>query len=302
MAGRLALLRRRLGISPLPLLRPNRFADATTGTKELPMSLQTIAPMPAREGEKAHQITRLRHETRRRRLTVARIERLTANMLRLHFTSDDLGDFTSASFDDHIKVFMGSGDGQPDGRPAMRDFTPRRFDTEAGTIVIDYAVHDAGPAVEWALAAKVGDVLEVGGPRGSAVIPDDFDWYVMIGDESALPAIGRRLEELRAGVPVTTFVLVSDAADAQAIETKADWTPNWIVRAAHEDDSSALRKALSGHRLPAGDGFVWIAAEAGVARDARGLIVDELGHPREWTKAAGYWQRGVADAHTRIGD
>lgn len=249
-----------------------------------------------------HQITRVRHEARRRALTVARIERLTPNMLRLHFTSDDLADFTSASFDDHIKLFFGSGDGQPDGRPPMRDFTPRRFDTGAGTIAIDYAVHDAGPAVEWAIAARVGDTLEVGGPRGSAVIPDDFDWYVMIGDESALPAIGRRLEELRAGVPVTTFVLVADAADAQAIDTAADWTPNWIVRAPGDDDAAALRKALAGYALPAGEGFIWIAAEAGVARNARALVVDERGHPREWTKAAGYWQRGVADAHTRIGD
>ena len=266
-------------------------------------SISTSATPPDLAGTTSrHQITRLRHETRRRRLTVAQIERLTPNMLRLHFDSDDLGDFTSASFDDHIKLMVGAGDGKPDGRPEMRDFTPRRFDTAAGTIAIDYAVHQAGPAVEWALAAKVGDTLEVGGPRGSAVIPDDFDWYVMIGDESALPAIGRRLEELREGVPVTTFVLVADAADAQAIETKADWTPHWIVRAAGADDSAALRQALAGHTLPPGEGFVWIAAEAGVAREARSLIVDELGHPREWTKAAGYWQRGVADAHTKIVD
>ncbi|WP_254606276.1 siderophore-interacting protein [Sphingomonas bacterium] len=133
-------------------------------------------------------------------------------------------------------------------------------------------------------------------------MPDDFDWYLLIGDSTALPAIGRRLEELRAGVPVKTVVLVADAADAQAIETGAEWTPHWIVRVEGQDEAVALRQALAGQPLPAGDGFVWIAAEAGVARAVRGLIVDELGHPREWTKAAGYWRRGVAAAHTRIED
>jgi NADPH-dependent ferric siderophore reductase len=64
---------------------------------------------------------------------------------------------------------------------------------------IDFAIHDAGPATDWALRARIGDALEIGGPRGSAVIPMEFDWYLLIGDETGLPAIGRRLEELPAG-------------------------------------------------------------------------------------------------------
>src|SRR6185436_499825 len=100
-------------------------------------------------------------------------------------------------------------------KPPARDFTPRRFDVASGTFVIDFALHDAGPATNWAVAAKVGDTLEIGGPRGSAVIPDDFDWYILIGDETALPAIGRRVEELRQDVPVTTIVAVASLEETQ---------------------------------------------------------------------------------------
>jgi NADPH-dependent ferric siderophore reductase len=251
-----------------------------------------------------HQIVRVRREPQRRTLTVARIEAVTPRMLRLHFNSDDMAGFESLSFDDHIKVFLtvgGKAGPAPGGgeRPPMRDFTPRRFDAAAGTITLDFAMHDAGPAIDWAKAATIGDTLTIGGPRGSAIVPDDFEWYWLIGDETALPAIGRRIEELRASVPVTSVVMVADAGEAQTFETAADWTGHWPLRVAGEDDAAALIAMLPA--LPPGDGFVWIAAEADVARAVRAYVIDQ-GHPRGWTKAAGYWQRGAADAHVRIED
>ena len=70
-----------------------------------------------------HTTTRIRHELRRRMLTVSSTELLTPRMRRFGFTSPDLHDFVSASHDDHIKLFFpGAGDGR---ETCMRDFTPR---------------------------------------------------------------------------------------------------------------------------------------------------------------------------------
>lgn len=240
-----------------------------------------------------HAITRLRHEVRRRVVTLAAKEQLTPHMLRLHFASPELRDFVSAAPDDHVKLFFGE---------EMRDYTPRRFDPAAGTVVIDFAVHEAGPATRWALDAQPGDTLQIGGPRGSAVVPNDFDWYLLIGDETALPAIGRRIEELRPGVPVTSFVLVPEMADAQHFPTAASWSGHWVTRGASTDDAALLLAAMEGFALPGGEGFVWIAAEAQAARAVRRHVLEVLGHPRAWVKAAGYWLRGVADAHEKIED
>ena len=252
--------------------------------------------------EARHQITRVRHETRRRTLTLVTKEALTPRMLRLGFRSDDLHDFVSATPDDHVKLFFPLAEGPGDAKPVMRDFTPRAFDPLGGSLIIDVALHDAGPAVGWAVAAQVGDRLEIGGPRGSAVVTDEFDWYLLIGDETALPAIGRRVEELRPGVPVATFAVVDGEAEIQQFTTRAALRPTWVLRKSTTNDATLLRGALKDYALPPGDGFVWIAAEADVARDLRRLIVDERGHPRAWTKAAGYWQRGVANANMRLED
>ncbi|WP_426755439.1 siderophore-interacting protein [Myxococcus sp. Y35] len=239
-----------------------------------------------------HEFQRVRHELRRRTLTVTQVEALSPRMTRVEFAGEDLKGFASPAFDDHIKLFFGD---------AMRDFTPRRFDASKGTLTIDFAMHADGPAMRWVRNAKPGTQLEVGGPRGSIVVPDDFDWYLLICDEAGLPALGRKLEELRAGVPVTGLISVASAAEEQALETQARWSPHWLARDTKgEDVAGTLRQALRDFAWPKGEGFVWIAAESSVARAVRDKVVSVHKHPAAWVKAASYWKRGEADSHDRL--
>jgi NADPH-dependent ferric siderophore reductase len=252
-----------------------------------------------------HQITRVRRETRLRELTVAEVQALTPRMRRIRFTSPDLADFESAAPDDHIKLFI-PNPLETEGRfpgMSMRDYTPRSFSPARCELTVDFALHQAGLATAWALAARAGDQLQIGGPRGSSVVADDFDWYLLIGDETALPAIGRWVEALRPGVAVTTVVGVDSDAERQSFETRARWTGHWVARGqAGSDDAALLRAALDGLNLPPGDGYVWIAAEASVARALRAYIIEARGHPKPWVKAAGYWSRGAIAAHEAIED
>jgi NADPH-dependent ferric siderophore reductase len=252
-----------------------------------------------------HFVTRVRREPARRKLTVANVERLTPQMQRIRFTSPELHDFSSMAPDDHIKLFLPMSAEQNGGMAGVcvRDYTPRLFDVEQCTLTVDFALHVAGPATTWARSARVGDTLEIGGPRGSNVVADDFDWYLLIGDETALPAIGRRVEELRPDVPVTTVVVVSDHAERQTFATRSTWTACWVSRERPPiEDDALLRAALSDHTFPAGDGYIWIAAEARTARSLRSYMIDTRGHPKAWIKAAGYWVRGEAAAHETVDD
>lgn len=243
-----------------------------------------------------HQITRHRHEIKRRVLTVREKSHVTPGMIRVLFNGPDLDSFVSLSPDDHVKLAVPANGGEAE----KRDYTPRHFSPVDRTLAIDFAVHDAGPATQWAIEAKPGDTLEIGGPRGSAVVPHDFDWWLLIGDETALPAIGRRIEELPSGTRVTSVVAVTGPAEHQAFKTTADHEAKWAYRPLdRSDDPAAILAALEGVTLPKGDGFVWVAAEASVARAVRDYIVGKRGHPLAWTKAAGYWKKGVADAHEK---
>jgi NADPH-dependent ferric siderophore reductase len=244
-----------------------------------------------------HAIANVRHELVRRTLTVCRVEQLTSRMRRICFESPALGSFVSGSPDDHVKLFFPVEGGEP----ALRDFTPRAFSSAQHTLTIDFALHDAGPATQWAASARVGDTLEIGGPRGSRVVPDDFDWYLMVGDESALPAMGRWVEALREGVPVTTVACIANEGERQQLLTRASWRPTWVERGEPgERDAERLLACLSTFEPLAGDGFVWVAAELSIARAVRSYFVEQRGHPRAWVRASGYWQRGERGAHAEL--
>ncbi|WP_116135441.1 siderophore-interacting protein [Trinickia diaoshuihuensis] len=242
---------------------------------------------------------RVMHELRRRKLTVRATQRVTPEMLRVTFAGDDLRNFTSAAPDDHIKLFIV----QENGDVVSRDYTPRRFDTGERTLDVDFALHDAGPATRWALAAKPGDTLEVGGPKGSRVMEGEPDWWLLVGDETALPAIGRTIEEAPAGTKVISLAAVTSEANEQHFETRAQYEAHWVHRPAERaDDPQPFLDALAKLALPEGDGFVWIAAEAHVTRAVRDYMRGERKRPPSAVKATGYWIKGRADASEKFED
>jgi NADPH-dependent ferric siderophore reductase len=251
------------------------------------------------------EIRRVRHEVKRRRLTVEAITPITPKMLRITLAGEELEGFTSLGFDDHVKLFFPTepaAEPESADRPPMRDYTPRH-DAAAGVLHIDFAIHDAGPATDWALHARAGDSLTTGGPRGSAIIPMEFDWHLFIGDETALPAIGRRLGELPEGSRAVVIAEIENAAEEQSFPRKIDSRVQWVHRhAAPAGTADGLLAALRAAEFPAGDYFAWAAAESNVARALRRALIDERGANRGWVKAAGYWKRGAAAVHENIED
>src|SRR5205085_7963134 len=136
-------------------------------------------------------VTRVRHEIKRRDVVVARMAPIGDGFVSITFKGDALEDFVSQSFDDHVKFMFTDSTGER----VSRDYTPRHFDREARELTIEFALHGQGAASEWASRAAVGDPAVIAGPRGSMIIPLDYDWHVLAGDDAALPAIARRLEE-----------------------------------------------------------------------------------------------------------
>jgi len=255
---------------------------------------------------------RVRNELRFRKLAVKTVQRVTPHLIRVTLTGDDLAGFQSPGFDDHVKLFfpdpatgklslptMGpEGPVWPEGRPTMRDYTPRRHDAKAGTLEIDFALHEAGPATQWAEQAKAGDILGVGGPRGSFIVPTEFDWHLLIGDDTALPAISRRLAELPAGARAVVLAEIDSEADEIAFDTQAELTLKWAHRRGTEPGlSHVLLDALKAIELPAGDFHAWVGCESAIAKALRAHLVGERGANPKWTRASGYWRRGAVATH-----
>ncbi|MBO9357231.1 siderophore-interacting protein [Bordetella petrii] len=265
-----------------------------------------------------HAVQKIRHPLKARLLQVRRAQRIGPYLVRVTLAGDDLAGFVSASFDDHVKVFLPAADGMPllptigpqgpvypEGapRPVTRDYTPRRYDADAGELDIDFVLHGHGPAASWAARAAPGQYLGVAGPRGSFIIPHGFDWHLLIGDETALPAIARRLEELPRGKRVLAVVQTHHPDARIALPTRADLSLQWVHEAAEPDDGpSVLERVVRRLQLPEGDGYVWAAGESAAIRGIRQHLVQERGIDKSRIRAASYWRRGGTDAHEVFGD
>ncbi|WP_443697742.1 siderophore-interacting protein [Pseudomonas sp.] len=243
-------------------------------------------------------IHRVTHEIKRRRLDVLRVVDLTPRMRRVTLGGPELAGFVSLGSDDHIKLMFAQnaaeqaalqsptfnikGDGP---QPAMRDYTPRRFDLSLGELDIDFVLHGDGPASTWAEQAQVGQHLYIGGPRGSMIVPDIFDSYLLIGDETALPAIARRLEELPAGRRVLAVIEIADAAEQQALQSAAEVDVIWVLRG-----QADLLDTVRTLTLPSGALYTFVAMETKLSRQVRRVLLDTHKVDEAFLKAVGYWR------------
>jgi NADPH-dependent ferric siderophore reductase len=238
----------------------------------------------------ARRVQRVRHELRRRDVEVRHVTQPSHGFVEITFQGESLADFVSASFDDHVKFLLEDGRGEPVGR----DYTPRRFDLAQRELTIEFAVqgHD-GPASAWARQARPGQRAVIGGPRGSMIIPADYEWHLLAGDETALPAVCRRLEELPQGAQAIV-VLQVDPADRRELRSQARLDVNWVL------DAQEFLATMSALALPAGEGFAWAAGEARTMASARRILAEEKGVAKEAMRVAAYWKQGASAHHENL--
>lgn len=238
----------------------------------------------------ARRVQRVRHELKLRDLEVVRVTLVSPHVRAITLHGESLADFVSASFDDHVKLMLDLGGPEP----VRRDFTPRHVDRAARELTLEFALHGDGPASRWAAQAQPGQRVRVGGPRGSFVIPVDYDWHLLVADLSALPAVARRLEELPAGTRAIAIVQVADPADRRELSTAADLDLTWVP------DAQACLAAVRALALLPGEGYAWCAGEAAEMAALRRVLVEEKGHDRHAIRAAAYWKRGATAHHETL--
>ncbi|WP_327260496.1 SIP domain-containing protein [Streptomyces sp. NBC_01232] len=251
-----------------------------------------------------------------RELTVLRVSDVTPGMRRVTLGGPQLHAFEHAGlslpplrtegFDDHVKFFfaeegrdpvlprqnVSSLDWPSDGRPISKDYTPVRFDPVAGEIDFDFVRHDGGIASSWAQQAAPGQVTWIAGPKMSHGHPEGADWLLVIGDETALPAIGRWLEEMPEGTRARVFVEVGEDSHRQELPTRADAEVTWLVRGGiPAGRSDLLERAVRDMEWLPGTVFVWAAGEAVTLKGIRRHLSVDRGVPREQTHITGYWRR-----------
>lgn len=251
-------------------------------------------------------------------LHVTGTERITPHMQRVTFGGEDLAEFTYVCPDQHSKLFFPRQPGQrpwippmpEDGdvarwhqnylampeaeRPWLRSYTIRRHYPERQEIDIDFVLHGDGdgPAAVWAAAAQTGDVVGMLGPQLSHFrTPGEHDWKLIVGDETALPAIGALLEDLKPGERAVVYAEVADAAEEQNLATEGEAEAHWLHRdGLPPGESGVLLDAVRAAEFPPGPVFAWVAGESASVRALRRHLANDRGIDKRAIAFTGYWR------------
>ncbi|TPW72336.1 siderophore-interacting protein [Schumannella sp. 10F1B-5-1] len=277
-------------------------------------SLSALDLAPSRAG-----IRTVTRPLRRRVLTVVAVHDISASLVRVVLAGEAVDETTLAPFApvDHVKLFFPDAQGElhlpevVDDRPAhldrtraiFRDYTVRDADPDAGTLTIDFVRHDHGPAGRWAIAARPGDEIGVLGPRGSHVYPDGHARYVLVADETAIPALARWLSAPLAEAEVHAVAVVASADDVPELPSPplGQRRSIQVVTAPQSERAEALAAAVKALDPAHPDTFWWIAGEAGSIAPLRRTLRD-AGVDRGRRDIDGYWRVGVANLDHHVED
>ena len=245
-----------------------------------------------------------------REMRVVRTTPVTPRMRRITLAGDDLQRFASGGL--HVRLLFPKrrdvppawpttgADGRPcwpeaADRPEARVYTIRAIDVAKGEVDIDFVLHDGAdmPGASFAAGARPGDIVGMTGPGGGSA--GEADWYLLAGDETALPAIARILEELPGKAKAVVRVEVADAVERQDLRSAADLDLQWLYRdGAPAGTTDALACAVRDVPLPR-DGrpvFAWAGCEHAAFRSIRKYLRDECDLGRSEHLVVAYWRRG----------
>jgi NADPH-dependent ferric siderophore reductase len=251
---------------------------------------------------------------------VVRTEQLTSHMVRVMLGGSGFDTFTPSEFtDSYVKlVFVPDGvdvaalpqpltldsfaDLPPAKKPVVRTITVRRADPAAREIAVDIAVHgDHGAAGPWAATAQPGQPMYLMGPSGAYAPDPAADWYLLAGDETALPAISVALESLPANAIGRVFIEIAEPEDEIPLTAPDGVQINWLYRGGRADlvgedragDNAPLVDAVKTAFWLPGQVQVFIHGEAqAVMHNLRPYIRKERGVDAKWASISGYWRRG----------
>lgn len=246
-------------------------------------------------------------------LSVTGTEQMTPHMKRIHFSGADLARYASLEAL-HVRLFfppddaaepawpMLGADGllqQPpaERRPAVRKYTIRAIDPEAGTLSIDFVLHeDAGPGSAFAARAAAGDRIGMAGPGGRGLKPAER--YVFLCDETGLPAVARMLENLPAQAAGLAFIEVADAAEEQRLAAPKGVAIRWLHRDRQRPGGGSLLIEAFETLIWDAEGpetYFWSATENEAFRHIRAAARQRLRPGRDQHLVVSYWRAGLSE-------
>ncbi|OOC53548.1 MULTISPECIES: siderophore-interacting protein [Nocardiopsis] len=248
------------------------------------------------------------------RTRVVRTERLSEHFVTVTLGGPELAGFDFLGRDQFVRLFL-PREGQdrlsmpadadkrwveqlyampPSRRPHVRSYSVRRLDADALEMDIEFVDHgDAGPASAWASRAVPGDEAGMLADGVYHLPSEDADWQLLVGDESAVPALVSILEQAPEDMRALVYLEVPSAGDVRPLPDRPGVEVHWLPRTdPHAVPGRLALDTVRAAELPGGRPYCFVAGENALPTELRRTLVREHGVPKEDVSFIGYWRHG----------
>lgn len=237
-----------------------------------------------------------------RRLTVFGSEALTSRMMRVTIGGDELCDFEMPAPAGSVRLLLpepgsdtltvptwnGNEFLNEDGsRPAIRTLTPLNHRDDR--LDVDVVLHGDTPLAAWAESAAAGTPIALSGPGRGYDIPESAGSFLIVGDESAIPAITQVVAAIPDTTPVVVIVEAADPSARMTVTDRDDVSVTWLDADGDDPPGTAMGQAVRDAAI-ADDTHVWAAGEAAAVQTIRRHLFDDRSVPRSRATVRGYWK------------
>lgn len=234
-------------------------------------------------------------------VTVIKTETVTPNMQRILLQGDALANFPANCEGGYIKLLFDHS-GRTDishleqgDRPIMRTYTIRRFDPIAATVEVDFVRHvtqdqQCGFASRWAMSVETGATIHIAGPGTIQSLNTQADWFFMVADMTALPALSAKIRQLPEDAKGYAVIQVHSEQDIQPLTAPKNIHIEWLI-----SSTTGLAERVEAQPWLSGSVSVWCACEFDSMRALRTYFRNEKRVERESIYISSYWKQGVSE-------
>ena len=227
-----------------------------------------------------------------RKLEVKTINSLSKNLKRATFHSHDLFDLNQSDVGGYVKLKFKNQNINSKNPILLRPFTIRAFREESLEIDIDFVVHNKGLASNWVKNAKKGDKLDISGLGRKQELSLKYDWFFLIGDLSALPAISVNLETINKDSRGIIIIETLSMNDKIIVDIPKNFSIHWVLNSQPHIQNFLLLDKIKKTVWLDGNPCIWVACEFNNMKNIRDFLFSKCNIIKDQIYISSYWKAG----------
>lgn len=212
-------------------------------------------------------------------------QQLTEHTFHLKIQGDDLKNLPYTP-GEHLRVLVGVDKGTS-MQDKVRTYSVWQYDPANASMDLAVCTHSTGIGARWVREIALGDMLYFGGPKGKFTVDQSGDYYVFVGDPSALAHLYEINRHLEPSKPVISLIYGDTTSDLFADLTGEK--PFTFYQLSQNPGSAVIEKLDAQLKNKSGKGILYVGGDGRLCVALNKHFRNELHWESRQIKTKPFW-------------